>query len=107
MLRRQTTTSGSGSGSWGLLTCRAVVFGFRSCPADLPSAAAGSGRTLYALPSTFASVLTSPHCCRPLGTRRFGFGLGMTLVAKSDQSTSNHHFASYVMQSGQWAACHR
>ncbi|KAI7838946.1 hypothetical protein COHA_007305 [Chlorella ohadii] len=31
---------------------------------------------------------------------RFGFGLGMTLVAKSDQSTGNHHFASYVMQSG-------
>ncbi|PRW55993.1 4-hydroxyphenylpyruvate dioxygenase [Chlorella sorokiniana] len=31
---------------------------------------------------------------------RFGFGLGMTLVAKSDQSTGNHHFASYVMQTG-------
>lgn len=44
----------------------------------------------------------------PLGTtRRFGFGLGMTLVAKSDQSTGNHHFASYVMQSGKWAARHR
>ncbi|KAL4441075.1 hypothetical protein ABPG77_010506 [Micractinium sp. CCAP 211/92] len=31
---------------------------------------------------------------------RFGYGLGMTLVAKSDQSTGNHHFASYVMQTG-------
>ncbi|GAB4813284.1 hypothetical protein N2152v2_000330 [Parachlorella kessleri] len=31
--------------------------------------------------------------------RRFSQGLGMTLVAKSDQSTGNHHFASYVVQS--------
>lgn len=31
---------------------------------------------------------------------RFGYGLGLSLVAKSDQSTGNHHFASYVMQSG-------
>ncbi|KAL4451461.1 hypothetical protein ABPG75_007123 [Micractinium tetrahymenae] len=31
---------------------------------------------------------------------RFGYGLGMTLVAKSDQSTGNHHFASYVLQTG-------
>jgi hypothetical protein len=26
--------------------------------------------------------------------------MGLTRVAKSDQSTGNHHFASYVMQSG-------
>lgn len=32
--------------------------------------------------------------------RRFGFGLGMNLVAKSDQSTGNHSYASYVVQSG-------
>ncbi|PSC69061.1 4-hydroxyphenylpyruvate dioxygenase [Micractinium conductrix] len=31
---------------------------------------------------------------------RFGYGLGLGLVAKSDQSTGNHHYASYVMQSG-------
>eukprot|EP00889_Picochlorum_renovo_P000040 jgi/Picre1/27070/NNA_000040.t1 len=31
-------------------------------------------------------------------SRRFGFGLGMTMVAKSDQGTENHHFASYVMK---------
>jgi 4-hydroxyphenylpyruvate dioxygenase len=33
-------------------------------------------------------------------SRRFGYGLGMTLVAKSDQGTRNHTFASYVMRSG-------
>lgn len=32
---------------------------------------------------------------------RFGYGLGLGLVAKSDQSTGNHHYASYVMQSGE------
>ena len=32
-------------------------------------------------------------------SKRFGFGLGMNLVAKSDQSTENYHFASYVMKS--------
>lgn len=32
-------------------------------------------------------------------SRRFGYGLGMTLVAKSDQGTGNMHFASYVMRS--------
>ncbi|KAK9817847.1 hypothetical protein WJX72_003032 [[Myrmecia] bisecta] len=31
--------------------------------------------------------------------KRFSWGLGMTLVAKSDQSTSNATFASYVLQS--------
>ncbi|KAI3436403.1 hypothetical protein D9Q98_005820 [Chlorella vulgaris] len=31
---------------------------------------------------------------------RFGYGLGLTHVAKSDQSTGNHHFASHVLQSG-------
>jgi 4-hydroxyphenylpyruvate dioxygenase len=31
-------------------------------------------------------------------SKRFGFGLGMNLVAKSDQSTENYHFASYVMK---------
>lgn len=30
---------------------------------------------------------------------RFGYGLGMSLVAKSDQGTENQHFSSYVMQS--------
>lgn len=30
---------------------------------------------------------------------RFGFGLGMTLIARSDQGTGNQHFASYVMNS--------
>jgi len=33
-------------------------------------------------------------------SRRFGYGLGMTLIAKSDQGTGNHTFASYVMRSG-------
>jgi hypothetical protein len=32
---------------------------------------------------------------------RFGYGLGLTHVAKSDQSTGNHHFASHVLQSGE------
>lgn len=32
---------------------------------------------------------------------RFGWGLGMALVAKSDQSTKNSTFASYVLQSGE------
>lgn len=32
-------------------------------------------------------------------SKRFGLGLGMSLVAKSDQSTENYHFASYVMKS--------
>lgn len=32
---------------------------------------------------------------------RFSWGLGMTLVAKSDQSTGNHTFASYVVKSNQ------
>ena len=31
--------------------------------------------------------------------KRFQHGLGMTLVAKSDQSTGNTSFASYVLQS--------
>ncbi|GAB4822862.1 hypothetical protein N2152v2_009908 [Parachlorella kessleri] len=31
--------------------------------------------------------------------KRFTYGLGMPQVAKSDQSTGNHHFASYVLQS--------
>lgn len=68
-----------------------------------------------------ANALDSSHCYAsvsapvpPLALRlhRFGFGLGMTRVAKSDQSTGNHHFASYVMQSGgsgvaslPWGAC--
>jgi len=34
-------------------------------------------------------------------SRRFGYGLGMTLVAHSDQGTGNMHFASYVMKSGE------
>jgi 4-hydroxyphenylpyruvate dioxygenase len=33
--------------------------------------------------------------------RRFAAGLGMTLVAKSDQSTGNPVFASYALQSGE------
>ncbi|KAG7669161.1 putative 4-hydroxyphenylpyruvate dioxygenase [Nannochloris sp. 'desiccata'] len=33
-------------------------------------------------------------------SRRFGYGLGMTLIAKSDQGTGNHRFCSYVMRSG-------
>ena len=34
-------------------------------------------------------------CCR------FSWGLGMNLVAKSDQSTGNSAFASYAVQSGE------
>jgi hypothetical protein len=30
--------------------------------------------------------------------RRFAHGLGMQLVAKTDQSTGNHTFASYVVR---------
>lgn len=37
----------------------------------------------------------------PLAGHRFGWGLGMALVAKSDQSTKNSTFASYVLQSGE------
>lgn len=33
--------------------------------------------------------------------RRFGFGLGLKCVAKSDMSTNNHSYASYVYQSGE------
>ena len=43
-------------------------------------------------------MLTLPlatHC------RRFSWGLGMTAVAKSDQSTGNSAFASYAVQSGE------
>ena len=36
----------------------------------------------------------------PYPCSRFGYGMGLTRVAKSDQSTGNHHYASYVMQSG-------
>ncbi len=32
---------------------------------------------------------------------RFSWGLGMNLVAKSDQSTGNSAFASYAVQSGE------
>ncbi len=32
---------------------------------------------------------------------RFQHGLGMTLVAKTDQSTGNSTFASYVLQSNE------
>ena len=44
--------------------------------------------------TTHATLLACccARCCR------FSQGLGMTLVAKSDQSTGNHHFASYVLQ---------
>ena len=31
--------------------------------------------------------------------RSFGWGIGMQLVAKSDQSTGNTAFASYVLKS--------
>lgn len=37
-----------------------------------------------------------PHTC----AQRFVYGLGMRLVAKSDHSTGNQTFASYVAQSG-------
>ncbi|OQR87858.1 4-hydroxyphenylpyruvate dioxygenase [Achlya hypogyna] len=33
-------------------------------------------------------------------SKRFGWGAGFNCVAKSDQSTGNHSYASYVMQSG-------
>lgn len=33
--------------------------------------------------------------------KRFGWGLGLALVAKSDHSTKNSTFASYVLQSGE------
>ena len=36
--------------------------------------------------------------------RRFSYGLGMPQVAKSDQSTGNHTYASYVLQVCGWAA---
>lgn len=32
-------------------------------------------------------------------TARFQYALGMTVVAKSDQTTGNHHYASYVLRS--------
>ncbi|OQR84335.1 4-hydroxyphenylpyruvate dioxygenase, partial [Thraustotheca clavata] len=34
-------------------------------------------------------------------SKRFGWGAGFNCVAKSDQSTGNHSYASYVMQSGE------
>eukprot|EP00238_Polyblepharides_amylifera_P009937 CAMPEP_0196586852 /NCGR_PEP_ID=MMETSP1081-20130531/55796_1 /TAXON_ID=36882 /ORGANISM="Pyramimonas amylifera, Strain CCMP720" /LENGTH=426 /DNA_ID=CAMNT_0041908865 /DNA_START=73 /DNA_END=1353 /DNA_ORIENTATION=+ len=37
--------------------------------------------------------------------RRFAHGLGMQLVAQSDQSTGNHSFASYVLKSGDTTFC--
>lgn len=41
-------------------------------------------------------------CCAVQNvSRRFGWGLGMTQVAKSDHSTQNHVYASYVMRSQQ------
>ena len=40
----------------------------------------------------------SPHHLSYL-THRFSYGLGMPLVAKSDQSTNNQLFASYVLRS--------
>lgn len=32
-------------------------------------------------------------------SKRFGYALGMTPIAKTDQSTGNHHCASYILQS--------
>ncbi|EFN58665.1 hypothetical protein CHLNCDRAFT_20078 [Chlorella variabilis] len=46
------------------------------------------------------ATTTSCRQARPPEAPMFGYGLGLTLVAKSDQSTGNHHYASYVMQSG-------
>ncbi|KDD74142.1 hypothetical protein H632_c1538p1, partial [Helicosporidium sp. ATCC 50920] len=34
-------------------------------------------------------------------SKRFGYGMGMTMVAKSDQGTGNHTYASYVMKSNE------
>ncbi|KAF0708855.1 hypothetical protein As57867_006173, partial [Aphanomyces stellatus] len=34
-------------------------------------------------------------------SKRFGWAAGLKLVAKSDQSTGNHAYSSYVMQSGE------
>ncbi|CAK4072865.1 unnamed protein product [Aphanomyces euteiches] len=34
-------------------------------------------------------------------SKRFGWAAGLKLVAKSDQSTGNHAYASYVLQSGE------
>ncbi len=47
------------------------------------------------------SHLTLPHLPETLALppQRFQHALGMTLVAKSDLSTSNTQFASYVLQS--------
>lgn len=42
--------------------------------------------------------LAAPHAC---ATCRFSWGLGMPMVAKSDLSTQNSTFASYVLQSGE------
>lgn len=39
--------------------------------------------------------------CVLFGRRRFSWGLGMAMVAKSDQATRNSTFASYVLQSGE------
>eukprot|EP00004_Rigifila_ramosa_P005276 TRINITY_DN1576_c0_g1_i1.p1 TRINITY_DN1576_c0_g1~~TRINITY_DN1576_c0_g1_i1.p1 ORF type:complete len:433 (+),score=114.15 TRINITY_DN1576_c0_g1_i1:34-1299(+) len=42
------------------------------------------------------------YCGDAINTaRRFAQGLGMTLVAKSDNSTGNHTYASYVLKSNQ------
>jgi hypothetical protein len=45
------------------------------------------------------SVLENrPNRAKDLLPRSFSHGLGMQLVAKSDQSTGNHHYASYALQ---------
>jgi hypothetical protein len=45
----------------------------------------------------FATASTSHE----VATCRFSWGLGMPMVAKSDLSTQNSTFASYVLQSGE------
>ena len=57
-------------------------------------------RTRPALPARLPPhTHTHHHAQRRLC--RFGYGLGMTHVAHSDQSTGNQHYSSHVMRSGE------
>ena len=55
------------------------------------------------MPSTYQcapSPLAPPSPASLIPSCRFGYGLGMALVGRSDQGTGNQHCASYVMQVG-------
>ena len=49
----------------------------------------------------FSSSSDEAHC------RRFGWGLGMQYVAKSDLSTGNTTFASHVLKSNDLVSWHK